>query len=168
MRYFAYGSNMSFARLIRRVPSAVRVGACTLHQHDLRFHKAGTDGSGKCDAFQTDDSSHFIVGSLYEIDPVEKQSLDLVEGLGVGYAEKRVCLATESGEMVEALTYYATMIDKSLKPYSWYLQHVLIGAGESGCPPDYVARIRATNAIEDGHRERDARERAIYANMRKL
>ena len=162
MRYFAYGSNMSFARLIRRVPSAVRVGACTLHRHDLRFHKTGTDGSGKCDAFQTDDPNHFIVGSLYEIDPVEKRSLDLVEGLGVGYAEERVSLMTHSRDVFEALTYYASMIDKSLRPYSWYLQHVLIGALESGCPPDYVAQIRGTEAIEDGHRERDAKERAIH------
>lgn len=162
MRYFAYGSNMSFARLTRRVPSAVRIGACTLRQHDLRFHKKGTDSSGKCDAFYTDDPNHFIVGSLYDIDRDEKRSLDLVEGLGVGYAEKRVSLITESGETIEALTYYATMIDKSLRPYSWYLQHVLIGAVESGCPPHYVARISGIEAIEDSHRERDARERAVH------
>jgi hypothetical protein len=162
MRYFAYGSNMSFARLTRRVPSAVRIGACTLRQHDLRFHKKGTDGSGKCDAFHTDDPNHFIVGSLYDINRDEKRSLDLVEGLGVGYAEKRVSLITESGETIEALTYYATMIDGSLRPYSWYLQHVLIGAVESGCPPDYVARISGIQAIEDTHRQRDARERAVH------
>ena len=46
MRYFAYGSNMSIARLSERAPSAEVIGVARLRSHVLRFHKVGTDGSG--------------------------------------------------------------------------------------------------------------------------
>lgn len=162
MFYFAYGSNMSISRLRARVPSAQRIGACVLRHHDLRFHKHGADGSGKCDAFKTGNSEDYVLGSLFRIDPFEKPSLDAAEGLGHGYDEKTVSLTRESGEQVSAYTYYALRIDHTLKPYSWYLQHVLIGARESNCPAGYVSRITSIEAVEDMDRQRAARERAIH------
>lgn len=52
--YFAYGSNMSSARLRARVPSCRPIGIAFLPGHELRFHKRSKDGSGKCDAFQVE------------------------------------------------------------------------------------------------------------------
>jgi gamma-glutamylcyclotransferase len=163
MLYFAYGSNMSISRLKYRAPSATRIGVCTLQNHDLRFHKESTDGSGKCDAFQTGNFDDFVIGSLFKIDPADKPSLDSAEGLGFGYDEKRVSLVKDSGETVFALTYYAITINETLKPYSWYLQHVTIGAMESNCPTSYMSRIKATETMEDKNQERDAQERAIHS-----
>ena len=153
---------MSISRLARRVPSAKRIGVCTLHSHDLRFHKESKDGSGKCDAFHTGHSADCVIGSLFEMDPADKPSLDAAEGLGSGYDEKRVSLVRDSGEIVAAMTYYATTIDEDLKPYSWYLRHVIVGANESNCPATYVRRIEATETIEDKNQQRDAGERAIH------
>ena len=45
MKYFAYGSNMSLARLQERVPSARKLEIVTLKNHQLRFNMSGTDGS---------------------------------------------------------------------------------------------------------------------------
>lgn len=163
MLYFAYGSNMSIARIRARVPIARRVCAGTLLCHDLRFHKKGADGSGKCDAFYTGETNHRVFGSLFLIDPAGKAALDIAEGLGVGYAEKQVSVVVDERQRVEALTYYALAIDETLSPYSWYLQHVLIGARESGCPPRYLAWLESTTSIDDHDTERDARERAIHA-----
>ncbi len=162
MRYFAYGSNLSISRLQQRVPSAHRVGLFMLHSHDLRFHKSGKDGSGKCDAFETGDSSHFVMGSLFEIDPSEKPYLDRAEGLGFGYEEKEVTVVDESGLRIKARTYYATKIDESLRPYSWYLNHVTVGAIESSVSGLYLERIKSIVSTEDPCQERDARERAIH------
>ena len=153
---------MSICRLRVRVPSAERIGAFALRHHDLRFHKHGADGSGKCDAFETGNSGDFVIGSLFRIDPFEKPSLDAAEGLGHGYDEKMVSLTGESGEQIAAYTYYALKINHTLKPYSWYLQHVLIGARESNCPPGYVSRITSIEAVEDMDKQRAARERAIH------
>jgi hypothetical protein len=163
MLYFAYGSNMSISRLRQRVPSAMRIGISTLHEHDLRFHKKGKDGSGKCDAFETGISEHAVIGCLFKISAAEKAALDKAEGVGFGYEEKEITLIDESGGAVRAMTYYATSVDDSLNPYSWYLQHVVVGATESNLPSGYVSRLVSTENIEDTNHERDTIERAIYS-----
>ncbi|MEJ2299493.1 MAG: gamma-glutamylcyclotransferase [Woeseiaceae bacterium] len=162
LHYFAYGSNMSIARLRARVPSAEKLGCYRLHGYELRFHKAGRDGSAKCDAFHTGLDEHVIHGVLFRIDPAERPALDRAEGLGHGYTDMRVRVIGTDGGLVEAFTYQALLTDAMLRPYSWYLNHVLVGARESGLPPDYIARIEAWHCLQDHDRERDARERAIH------
>lgn len=163
MKYFAYGSNMSIARLRERTPSAVSLGRHHLREYDLRFHKSGADQSAKCDALHTGRVSDVVMGVLFEIDPAEKVSLDLAEGLGHGYDEKPVVVTSAVGASVKATTYVATHIDDRLAPYAWYVNHVLVGALEALLPEDYIdRRIRAIAAIEDACRARDARERAIH------
>ena len=166
MHYFAYGSNMSLARLRARVPSAQRIGTCRLQAHELRFHKVGRDGSGKCDAFHTGDPDHYVIGALFELDPVEKAQLDVVEGVGAGYDEKQVCLVGGSGSEVGAFTYVATRIDRLLKPYTWYKHHVLTGARESLLPGDYISALEQIESIRDPDENRAAAEYALHAVTR--
>ncbi|MCP1676532.1 gamma-glutamylcyclotransferase (GGCT)/AIG2-like uncharacterized protein YtfP [Natronocella acetinitrilica] len=164
MYYFAYGSNMSLSRLRERVQSAEILGRFTLKQHDLRFHKSSKDGSGKCDAFFTADSVNVIYGVLFKIDPAEKSALDKAEGLGYGYEAKEVTVTAHDGTSVTATTYVATNIDKSLKPYSWYVNHVLVGTREASLPQDYIdSKITSVEAVEDSDKERDTKQRAIHS-----
>jgi gamma-glutamylcyclotransferase len=163
MFYFAYGSNMSFLRLKQRIPSAEFSGCYALHQHDLRFHKVSKDGSGKCDAFYTADHADIVYGALFQISPKCKIALDKFEGAGAGYIEKSVSLINDNGESVEALTYVATRIDGNLKPFSWYLGHVITGATDAGLPNSYfLQKIKAIETIEDNDLNRDRDERSIY------
>ena len=163
MHYFAYWSNMSLSRLRGRVPGAETLGCFTLNHHDLRFHKAGQDGSGKCDAFLSSDSGSVIYGVLFKIDPLEKSALDKAEDLGVGYEEKEVTVTARDGTAVTATTYVAKKIDKNLKPYSWYVNHVLVGANEASLPQDYIdSKIISVEAVDDKDKERDATQRAIH------
>lgn len=162
MKYFAYGSNMSLARLRSRVPSARKVGSCRLNRHVLRFHKRSNDGSAKCDAYATGNDSDYLLGILFDINESEKPGLDCAEGLGKGYGEKEVAVVGQDGEVHIALTYYATRIDASLAPYRWYKAHVLTGARNAGLPAAYIQQIEIVAAIEDPDRERERRELAIY------
>ncbi len=164
MLYFSYGSNMSVKRLKDRVPSAEAKYVATLKGHELRFHKKGMDGSGKCDAHETNNPAHSVIGVVFEIPEMEKPRLDAEEGLGRGYGEKLVTITTQAGDTLTAVTYYATSIDSNLKPYQWYLHHVLTGAEEHGLPEDYVKNIRSISSIADPKPERHDREMAIYAN----
>nr|BBJ05128.1 hypothetical protein YBY_29770 [Marinobacter nauticus] len=43
--------------------------------------------------------------------------------------------------------------------HSWYLNHVIVGAKETGVPADYLDAIAATPSQENPDRRRDARER---------
>jgi len=124
---------------------------------------SGIDGSGKCDSFQTNNNEDRVIGALFEINRNEKEVLDRAESLGSGYDEKLVFVQNDSGEVFEALTYYAIKIDVSLKPFYWYLNHVITGAKETELPADYLAIIQSIECIEDHDRVRDTKERAMYS-----
>lgn len=162
MKYFAYGSNMSLARIRARAPGAEPLGHCVLSAHALRFHKVGRDGSGKCDAYFTGDPSDRMYGVLFEIGAQDKRALDVVEGLGRGYEQKKVVVMPPRGGRITAVTYVATAIDPSLEPFSWYVLHVLVGAQEAALPPAYVDTIRAVSSRTDSYLERDRVERSLH------
>lgn len=164
--YFAYGSNLSLARLRERAPGARRLGSFQLAAHELRFHKIGRDGSGKCDAWYSGDQQHAVHGAVFVISAAEKHLLDRAEGLGIGYAEKTVSVRGPGELDIEAFTYCALQTRAGLKPYSWYLHHVLTGARESGLPADYIRGLQDVQTLEDPDRLRDARERALHSDAR--
>lgn len=162
MLYFAYGSNMSSRRLRERIDSPVAQASATLPGHRLAFHKAGRDGSAKCDACVCADVAHPVIGVLFAIDPNDRAVLDHYEGVGSGYAARNVAVTLSNGDTASAFTYYATQIDAALQPFRWYREHVLRGAHEHGLPSSYCDMIAATGVIDDPDPERHQRELAIY------
>jgi len=147
---FAYGSNMFSPRMCHpdRVPSARPVGIGYVTGHQLRFDKAGKDGSGKCDAEETQNASDRVYGALYSIDKSEQHKLDDAEGLRRGYDETPVKVVTAT-RVVPAVMYYATSKDPSLKPYHWYKALVVAGAVEHGLPFPYVELLRTVDSVQD-------------------
>ncbi|MXY56288.1 MAG: gamma-glutamylcyclotransferase [Gammaproteobacteria bacterium] len=135
---------MSSERLRGRTPSAISLGRARLPGYALRWHKLGRDGSGKCDIEPTDVPGIAVWGVLYRIDSAERDGLNAVEGLGVGYDEHMVRVVTDT-VVREAVTYKARpdKIDAALRPLDWYKAHVLRGATEHGLPAEYVLRIAA-------------------------
>ncbi|MBY4675098.1 gamma-glutamylcyclotransferase family protein [Marinobacterium arenosum] len=164
MLYFAYGSNMSVPRLRQRVPSAQPMGMASLDQHRLDFHKSGRDGSAKCDAFLTCRPDDRVYGVLFHIDPEELKLLHQFEGLGLGYDLKEVLVQREDGRLQSAFTYFAIHIDRSLKPYHWYLRHVLHGARCAGLPADYIGKLEQLDSWIDPDPVRTAQELSVYSN----
>lgn len=162
MKYFAYGSNMSVPRLTQRLPSTKFIGAYQLSGFLLKFHKASCDGSGKCDAFETNEQSDFIIGVLFDIDENEKPILDKIEGVGQGYEEKTVIVENNEGEKQAAYLYIATDINQNLAPYDWYKNHVLTGAKNAKLPLDYIEKIAAVKAKPDQNTERSTKEYRVY------
>ena len=163
MYYFAYGSNMLQARLRQRAASARRVSLGVLRGYRLCFHKVGLrDGSAKCDAEQTEIAHDEVWGVVYDIDEHEMALLDRAEGLGQGYRRTWVDVLLDGGRICPAFLYLATLTDSRLAPFTWYKQHVLIGARENGLPSGYIQRIEAVAAQEDYDRERHHREMLIH------
>lgn len=157
---FAYGSNMSTARLRARVPSARVIGIGILRSHQLVWHKISIDGSGKCDVIASDAPDAVVYGVVYAIDQTQKAKLDRAEGLGNGYDERQVVVEV-GGEPFVANMYYATRTDPALKPYRWYRAHVLAGAYEHKLPPEYIAALEAVEASEDEDTARHAEQMAL-------
>ncbi len=164
MLCFSYGSNMSQRRLQARVPSARFVAVAELPAHRLCFHKSAGDGSAKCDAEESGNPDDRVIGVVYEMADAEKPDLDRHEALGFGYDEKQVELITGSGRL-QAWMYYATRINKALKPFHWYKDHVLTGARENELPAEYISQIEAVESVDDPKPERHDRELSIYSNV---
>ena len=165
--YFAYGSNMSTARLRERMPSCKPLGIATLPGHALRFHKRSTDKSGKCNAFASGEDSS-VVGVLFSFDPAERAKLDKAEGVGSGYEHAMVTVINDKGRRRKVLTYLANpdYIDNSLKPYDWYKDFVLVGGREHGLPPEYIAEyVQSVEAIQDPNKARDRKQRATLGSL---
>lgn len=162
MKYFAYGSNMSLQRLQARVPDARFLSIGILAQYRLRFHKAGSDKSAKCDAFYTSRDTDKLFGVVYEMPRVQRPALDFAEGLGHAYDAKQVRVITPDGEHHTALIYIAIGLDSNLLPYDWYLNHVLVGAREVKLPEDYIAEIALIQSTSDPDTVRSEKEFSIH------
>ncbi len=168
LKYFAYGSNKSLARLQQRVPSAEFLGLYSLKSHQLTFHNEGVDGSGKCDAFETSNENDIVYGALFNMHIKDKPTLDKAEDLGTRYNIKTVTVYREDESLEhlpqkeEAFMYYGLCLEPSLKPFSWYLNHVVTGAKEINSPSDYLALLEAIETTEDPNTERHHKEFAIH------
>lgn len=146
---FSYGSNLLDRRMTQRVPSARPVQTAVLRAYALRWHKAGQDGSAKCDIVASASPDDLVHGVVYELAVADKHFLDTAEGLGRGYAELQVVLETAAGASINAWTYYATDKNAALQPFTWYKALVVAGALERKLPSEYIDRLRAVPAIED-------------------
>ncbi len=153
---FSYGSNMLSKRIQQRVPSARVVRPAVLHGYGLRWHKAGQDGSAKCDIVQTGAPMDRVHGVVYELLVAEKHLLDAAEGLGKGYEEMQVVVKHAQGDIL-AWTYYATHLDPALIPFDWYKALVVAGALEHGLPAAYVDGLRTVPATADPDDSRASR-----------
>ena len=161
--YFAYGSNMSAERLraADRTPSAKLIGSARVAGYRLVFDKVSKDGSSKADCERTGAPQDVVHGALFRIAHGDRPALDKAEGLGYGYDAFEISVETDLG-IVSALTYLATRKDSTLKPFTWYVQHVLNGARQCGLPEAYIAAIERVAAVRDLDFGRESKELSIY------
>ncbi|MBX2869738.1 MAG: gamma-glutamylcyclotransferase [Acidiferrobacterales bacterium] len=157
--YFAYGSNLWFARLHIRCPSITKIGMGRLPQHRLSFDKPGGDNSGKC-GIESVDGQDSVIGVLYKMTLDDKLVLDRIEGEGHDYHEEEVVVHSESGP-VDCFTYYPSRLDEATPPWDWYKGFVLEGAKQNQFPPAYVQMIDAVSSMVDPDSVRRAENLAI-------
>lgn len=106
------------------------MGIAHCDKRTLRFHKRGSDRSGKCDAFYTGNSEDVVIGVLYRIPESEKPRRDTFEGLGSGYSDEPISIVCGGRVLHNVATYVAdpAAIDAGLRPYQWYKDFVVLGA----------------------------------------
>lgn len=158
--YFAYGSNMSTSRLRQRAPSALPVGIAYVTGRRLTFDKPSGD-SGKADAKPTGRPSDRVWGVLFDIRDLELNDLDGHEGVPTHYRRVSVDAHRADGTRASAMLYEACLHREGILPFSWYLEHLLIGAREHGLPEEYIESLSHRPTKSDPDRGRAARERAL-------
>ena len=144
--YFAYGSNMSSARLLARVEGARALGAAALLDHRLVFDKPGHDGTAKANLRRVEDATAH--GVLWEIEPHALATLDDFEP---GYERVRRTVRMQHETHLEAWIYLHPGSDASLQPSCEYLDHLIAGAREHGLPRELLERLARFEATVRGH-----------------
>lgn len=153
---------MSLRRLQHRVSNVRVISVGWLENYKLEFHKISNDGSGKCDAYYVGNAKHLVYGVVFKLTSSQLRLLDKYEGLGKGYEKKLVQVVTQNLKTISAVTYFATEIDSSIKPYLWYKEHVLRGAKEHSLPKNYIDIIKKIGAAPDPNTKRHQEELMIY------
>jgi len=158
--YLAYGSNMWRRRIELRLGNCEPLGAASLREYTLRFHKRGRDGSGKCDAFHTGTLSDALYGVVYRLNRAQSEALH--EHEGPGYTTRQVSVRTRSGSLT-AYTYVAKQdhVEGGLDPFVWYKALVVAGARAHGLPARYVEALSSITAVSDPDLERHALHQRI-------
>lgn len=131
--YFAYGSNMAFARLQSRISDAKDRGKAYIQDRKLVFNKRSKDGSGKANLVES--PGDITWGVLYEITEESLAELDKIEG---GYKRVRIQVHFDNTTFETAITYISEKLTLDPIPYDWYKTFVISGAEEHSLPSEYL------------------------------
>ena len=137
--YFAYGSNMSSARLAARVSDAEALGPAHVSDWQLTFNKPGRDGTGKANLVQAAGARTWGVAWT-----LPEAAWPLLDGFEPDYERAVFRLLRGDGRELRAHVYlYACPADApSIPPSGEYVDHLVAGATEHGLPENYIAKIR--------------------------
>ena len=131
--YFAYGSNLSVARLRERAPSAVARGAARALGFALRLDKRGRDGTAKANLHP--ELGGVAWGAVYALDPGDWPHLDAAEP---GYA--RFEIEVMLGEQrALAQTYRSEQLTRDAVASASYRQLIVDGARAHALPTEWCA-----------------------------
>lgn len=140
MYYFAYGSNMSRARLEDRLLKVDDLGMAVLTGYKIAFNKLSSlDGSGKTNIVSAENEN--VVGVVFDLTEEQFELLDQSER---GYTKAAVNVALNE-EVVSVHTYFANenRIDNNLQPTQAYRKYLIDGAKEHNFPSEYVEMLES-------------------------
>jgi hypothetical protein len=143
--YAAYGSNLDPERMALRAPHSPLRGTGWLPGWRLTF--GGEDVSwegalGTVVEAVDDQDSHQVYVALYDLTPLDEESLDKWEGVDIGLFRKlKVRVQTLDGEAA-AWIYVLDAYEGGL-PSARYLGMLAEAAEAGGAPDDYVAELRS-------------------------
>jgi gamma-glutamylcyclotransferase (GGCT)/AIG2-like uncharacterized protein YtfP len=150
--YFAYGSNLDWAQIRQRCPSAKAVGAAAATGYRLAFTRFSPRRQcGAADIVPSPGDE--VWGMVYEIDEVEIGVLDECEGFHAGRpreenAYERVEIDVWSNgtraNSQRVWTYSVVRkLDPCPRPSADYKRLMVGGARYWGFPPHYIERLEA-------------------------
>ncbi len=137
VHYFAYGSNMSRARMVTRVPEAEDLGKGVVEDWALVCNKSGTDGSAKANLVARPGAQ--LWGVVYRLPVRRLAELDVIEG---GY--ERFPVPVWIGEArLRCQVYASDRLTDDLRAFDWYRDLMVAGAEEHDLPEAHVEQLRS-------------------------
>ena len=143
MWYFAYGSNMDPAQMTERRVAYAAGQRARLADHRLDFDLYSQRyGAGVADIVRSPGGS--VEGVLYEVDEAGLATLDSYEGVEVStYRRLDVAVATDDGEVHNAVAYEVIAKVPFIAPHPDYLAKLVRGAEAFGLSAAYIRKLRS-------------------------
>ena len=131
MYYFAYGSNLSKERMLKRCPDSKPLFMATLPNYKLVFvgwSRQWRGGVASIKPFRGEK----VLGAIYEISDRDLRQLDNSEGYPGSYRRLKVTVFDEDGQPVEAITYIRSEQSEETQPSKEYLSLIQQGCRGGG------------------------------------
>lgn len=135
MLYFAYGSNMKFQRISKRIKDVEFIDRGRLYDYKLLCNKKSKDGTGKANIVHH--PGDLVWGVLYKIPNKHFLKLDRIEG---GYERKTFEIKTDISGIILANAYISFKFTDTF-PSSSYKDLIVQGAIEHNFPDEYIKSL---------------------------
>jgi gamma-glutamylcyclotransferase (GGCT)/AIG2-like uncharacterized protein YtfP len=155
--YFAYGSNLDFAQMRERCPSAQFLAKAMLPQHRLAFTRKSTArGCGVADAVP--DPAHEVWGAVFSIAETDVAQLDKSEGFVPGRPPSKSAYLREErhvwrdGDKERPLLvsiYLANRQEDPPRPNAVYKKLIVDGAKSWHLPPTYIEQLEKVAVLPE-------------------
>ena len=145
--YFAFGSNLSLDQMRKRCPGHQLVGIAVLSNHRVVCNKKGDNGVDYYAGIVCSPGDE-VLGALYQLTKEDITSLDLSEGCKDGgrhyvrNAKDFFVRDRETGQIINAFTYFVVDPVASKKPTLGYATKIFQGCRDHGLPEKYVKTLR--------------------------
>lgn len=156
MLYFAYGSNLEWAQMKKRCPSARFVSLAKLPDHRLAFTRKSKDrGCGVADAIPA--KGHDMWGVVYEINERDIGQLDKSEGFQPDREREKNSYIREELHVFEVddgkkplivSTYFAIKEPSPPLPSKEYMRQIVEGAKYWHIPSNYIEELEKIEVEE--------------------
>lgn len=140
--YFAYGSNLSLARMKTRTQRDHKSRVVRLPGYRLAFNKRSQSGSLRANIVPAKRSE--VRGVVYRCDDDAMAKLDIDEGVAGGHYERHTVRVFDGeGKAVDAVAYIAGAAHTVAegRPDDEYLSHIRQGCIDHGLPTDWIESI---------------------------
>ena len=133
--YFAYGSNMDRAAMLRRCPASKPVGIGRLMRHRFIVFDEGY-------ASVTRDPQRAVWGMVWDLALADVPALDRYESLSTGLYTK-VSQPVVTGQGPRRAIVYVGRSARTGAPKPGYMEGVIEAASQAGLPQDYIRSLGA-------------------------
>ena len=146
--YFAYGSNLDSAQMVKRCPNAIVKTAGFINNYKLDFTIYSPKRNCGC-ADIVANTGDKVWGVIYELTEEDLASLDRAENHPISYHRISVNIVDESGTNIPCETY--EVVNKSvefLPPSRDYLNQIINGAKKYQLPLDYIEKLQVIDTLD--------------------
>ena len=148
--YFAYGSNMSAARMKQRLGWEASRRAATLRDFELVFDQVGFNAPAWSPANIRSEQGGLVEGMVYE---VEEKDLKILDGYEKYYQRLEVKVMEVKGKNLDAVTYLSKKSRGEKPPTQEYLNFLL--EGKSFLSREYFDKLSRIQVIQEDSKKQE-------------